>query len=838
MKSRYRKPLAMFLVIMMLFTLMPVGMAFGDDTQTINACVIGNQDVTMEKGVTFFDNSGINEGYYKLTTTSSVTFTNIEWSCSGTLPNGVELEVNENRGAGEAFLQGAPDAMTNGAVEVTITATATGNDGNTYTGSIDVSITVNDSPADMKLDELIQGATCEVSMTKANTPEAVANWIKDEWLPGLDGYMELVEKLGNDRNPITVTPLTEGNGEHTGFQEAVAGTSSNRNGTDGYLSVIVLLGNETGGYSISKTCTILATPYRSGGSSVSSYTPPVIEQDEDEWEYFSFNNSTDDFFASGEPRNYNMGKYSDDFEAALKELYPNSWIGTLNNVKVQENSSWGGSCYGYASVEVLANLDKLNIRAYHKEKTLEAVPAPAQDNDKDVRSLLNYYYLTQFVPAMRSMQYGDGNDMIQAMAENVVNGERYMFSYFFNYNGTNTVQYGHAIVLDGGEKHADGSYTLRGYDNRYHKYFWEGNGGNTKIDGEPVFIDVVIDKNGQCTVKPPTGTITMQGDTSGNTYSFSGGNTEYVVAYEAMKADASSTMIDRYADFMPEGDPIPAAREIVYFYSEDADAYVSDREFPPGRIYYIAGATASPTVSGGQVKVNKASDSVSAIAVLDKADDITIDNPTGRLALVDGNKISSATVKNASAVTLSTNSGTAEIKNNNGDFTMQVTAQNGSSGYVVYTITGSGKGNVKAIAAANGVEIEKDDTISTSVTSETFTIDLRIVMQINNKNIVVNNKTITNDVAPVIVDDRTLVPVRIETELLGGKADWNAETRTVTLTIDGKVLTLVIDEEIPGYGTGATIIDNRTYVPIRYIAEKLGAKVEWIAETQQIVIEK
>ena len=86
--------------------------------------------------------------------------------------------------------------------------------------------------------------------------------------------------------------------------------------------------------------------------------------------------------------------------------------------------------------------------------------------------------------------------------------------------------------------------------------------------------------------------------------------------------------------------------------------------------------------------------------------------------------------------------------------------------------------------------------------------------------------------APVIVDDRTLVPVRIVTELLGGKADWNAETRTVTLTIDGKVLTLVIDEEIPGYGTGATIIDNRTYVPIRYIAEKLGAKVEWIAETQ------
>ncbi len=102
----------------------------------------------------------------------------------------------------------------------------------------------------------------------------------------------------------------------------------------------------------------------------------------------------------------------------------------------------------------------------------------------------------------------------------------------------------------------------------------------------------------------------------------------------------------------------------------------------------------------------------------------------------------------------------------------------------------------------------------------------------------VNGRSIENDVAPVIVGDRTLVPIRVVTELLGGTADWEEETRTVTLTIDGNVLKLVIDQPIPDFGTSATIIDSRTYVPIRYVMEMLGAEVEWIAETEQIIIQK
>lgn len=128
--------------------------------------------------------------------------------------------------------------------------------------------------------------------------------------------------------------------------------------------------------------------------------------------------------------------------------------------------------------------------------------------------------------------------------------------------------------------------------------------------------------------------------------------------------------------------------------------------------------------------------------------------------------------------------------------------------------------------------------VNIQVTTKDAEYDLRIVMQINNKNILTNNTTIVNDVAPVIVGDRTLVPIRVITELLGGSVVWNDVTRTVTLRIDGTVLSLTIGHTIPGFGTSAVIMNSRTYVPVRYVMEALGADVEWISTSQQVVIEK
>ena len=128
--------------------------------------------------------------------------------------------------------------------------------------------------------------------------------------------------------------------------------------------------------------------------------------------------------------------------------------------------------------------------------------------------------------------------------------------------------------------------------------------------------------------------------------------------------------------------------------------------------------------------------------------------------------------------------------------------------------------------------------VKVAVTTKAAAYDKRIVLQINNRNVLINNTTFTNDVAPVIVDNRTMVPIRVVTEALGGKADWNAASQTVTLTIDGSLLRMTIGQTIAGFDAAPVILNDRTYVPIRYVAEKLGANVEWIANTQQIIIEK
>ncbi len=114
----------------------------------------------------------------------------------------------------------------------------------------------------------------------------------------------------------------------------------------------------------------------------------------------------------------------------------------------------------------------------------------------------------------------------------------------------------------------------------------------------------------------------------------------------------------------------------------------------------------------------------------------------------------------------------------------------------------------------------------------------RIVMQIDNTTILANERIINNDVPPVIINGRTMVPIRVITETLGGTARWDADTNTAALSIDDKELTMTVGNIIDGFDTAPVILNNRTYVPVRYVAEAIGAKVMWESGTRQIVIEK
>ena len=113
-----------------------------------------------------------------------------------------------------------------------------------------------------------------------------------------------------------------------------------------------------------------------------------------------------------------------------------------------------------------------------------------------------------------------------------------------------------------------------------------------------------------------------------------------------------------------------------------------------------------------------------------------------------------------------------------------------------------------------------------------------VVMQVGSKTMFVNGKAYEKDAAPVIMNDRTLVPIRFVTESLGGTVAWNAETKEVTLVIDGKEIKMTIGKVLEKYGVAPVILNDRTYVPVRFVADELGATTTWDAVSKMVTVTK
>ena len=109
--------------------------------------------------------------------------------------------------------------------------------------------------------------------------------------------------------------------------------------------------------------------------------------------------------------------------------------------------------------------------------------------------------------------------------------------------------------------------------------------------------------------------------------------------------------------------------------------------------------------------------------------------------------------------------------------------------------------------------------------------------------VVLDGEALEFDVPPAIINGRTMVPMRVIFEALGAEVAWNAETSTVTATTDTlTVQTTIGNSTISVNGANSTmdvapvLIDGRTLVPVRFVSEALGAEVEWDATTRTVTI--
>lgn len=118
-----------------------------------------------------------------------------------------------------------------------------------------------------------------------------------------------------------------------------------------------------------------------------------------------------------------------------------------------------------------------------------------------------------------------------------------------------------------------------------------------------------------------------------------------------------------------------------------------------------------------------------------------------------------------------------------------------------------------------------------------------IKMKINDVNYSINGESKKMDAKPFIKNNRTLVPLRFVVEALGGEVNWDGENRLVNVNSNGKNIELKIDSpiiKIDGKDVkidqAAIIKGDRTYVPIRFIAENLDMVVNYINESREIEI--
>ena len=130
----------------------------------------------------------------------------------------------------------------------------------------------------------------------------------------------------------------------------------------------------------------------------------------------------------------------------------------------------------------------------------------------------------------------------------------------------------------------------------------------------------------------------------------------------------------------------------------------------------------------------------------------------------------------------------------------------------------------------------------------TFLIFTSLSFASSNINVTINGVEVIFPDAKPFIDakaGRTMIPVRFIAEGLKSEVEWNAEDRVVCinkgdnniqLTIGSNIA--IVNNESIKLDTEAIIHEDRTYVPLRFVSEQLGAEVDWDGSTRTVIIKE
>lgn len=189
--------------------------------------------------------------------------------------------------------------------------------------------------------------------------------------------------------------------------------------------------------------------------------------------------------------------------------------------------------------------------------------------------------------------------------------------------------------------------------------------------------------------------------------------------------------------------------------------------------------------------------------------------------------------------------------------------------HVVRVITTAGKvATVTGVAGESGNRIGPESKAEFDRPYDVTVLDngkLLIVDQMNNKvrmldwyqlpsdivkggseiGVVYNNSTIQfNDAKPKVAKNRTLIPLRAVTETFGYEVVWDNKTGEITIKNGEQTVVLTVgDKKVKGTNTFTMDVapqveksTNRTFVPLRFIAEAFNYQVDWLANERVVLI--
>jgi uncharacterized repeat protein (TIGR02543 family) len=142
------------------------------------------------------------------------------------------------------------------------------------------------------------------------------------------------------------------------------------------------------------------------------------------------------------------------------------------------------------------------------------------------------------------------------------------------------------------------------------------------------------------------------------------------------------------------------------------------------------------------------------------------------------------------------------------------------------------------------VTMDADKNVTASFAARVKSV---IQLKIGSSTMYVDGKPVSLEAAPIILNSRTLLPIRAVVEATGGTIVWNASAQKVTIMREGKTLDLWIGKNVAKLNGKSVNIDidskvvpiirsGRTLLPLRFVAESLALDVQWNAATQTITI--